>query len=505
MRRNSFLLNHAEFDFEDGERRTISFLGENADQDNTHITIIAGANGTSKSRLVANIVEQFCEINNAQRDKPKDSRRYQRDVAQGLTCTGFSTFRNRQLSQYSTLLDQFSPSLDKNGVLRDRHVALPSRVLVLSNLVMDKFHFQKDGSTDDQFYHYLGVRQSSNLTTTGSVERSVSEALIDIVADRQRLDLFRSWLELVFPGGRELAFEFPRLSRSNISKFLEAKNRTEFIKLRIERPAGNVMRNVTDETIEKTTNDITELFEFLDGNLSDYDTSSLNARQKSRLFLRLATLTDTQAAKFARLIPCFSSAQRAGFSSWPSLCFEAKSWLPFHQLSSGEQNLLSVGAKLISHARPGCFVAIDEPEVSLNVAWQQKYTDLIWNSLAQATGSHVLIATHSPHLISSLPKGKASLITIQKNNEELLFKTHDALFEGWGAESVLYQVLGITSASSHLFYRDLATVLHHIQEGGTDRTLLDGFLEKANRLNFARVEPLEIVISEVVAYVKGLP
>jgi predicted ATPase len=496
---DNFLLSHAEFEFENNESHVISFLGDEADHNNTHITIIAGANGTSKSRIVASIVEQFCELN-AQRNKPEITRRYLSGGAHGITCADLSVIQNRQLLKYTVLSSLQQIDLTINPVF-------PSRILVLSNLVMDKFHFQKDSVDHDQFYHYLGVRQASNLMTTGSAERSVSEAVMSMVDDQTRLNLFRKWLELVFPGGRELAFEFPRLSRRHIETFLQSDDKTEFTKSRLEKNGVRVNRYVSNEIAEQTAKNITELFEFLIRTVSEYrdEYSSSKTRQKDRLFLRIENLSSNEAARFATLIPFISLAQKAGFSSWPSLCFEAKSWLPFNQLSSGEQNLLSVGAKLIAYARPGCLVAIDEPEVSLNVAWQQRYTELVCSSLSHATGSHVLIATHSPHLIASLPKGKASLVTIEKNHGDLIFKTQDAMFEGWGSESVLYQVLGITAACSHLFYKDLAEVLHHIQEGGKDKNLLKSFLKKTNQLNYAGVEPLEIVIKEVVTYEKSLP
>ncbi|MGS0757858.1 hypothetical protein ACVBEH_26225, partial [Roseateles sp. GG27B] len=66
------------------------------------------------------------------------------------------------------------------------------------------------------------------------------------------------------------------------------------------------------------------------------------------------------------------------------------------------------------------------------------------------------------------------------------------------------QVLGITSASSHLFHRELANVLYHIQEGGKDKVLLKVFLDKAEQLDYAGIEPLQVVVDEVASYAKGL-
>lgn len=215
------------------------------------------------------------------------------------------------------------------------------------------------------------------------------------------------------------------------------------------------------------------------------------------------TLPNRALTELADLQPAFGAAVRGRFLTWPSVSIEGNAssgWIEFGQLSSGEQNIISTGAKLIAHAEPGCLIAIDEPEVSLNTSWQQHYTDLVLQSLAQAVGSHVLIATHSPHLIASLPAGEASIVLIEKDGEHLKTSTVDAEFEGWGAESILYQILDIPSASSFNFQRELAGVLLHIQKNGRDRSLLDAFLEKAERLSLEGAEALTRVVGSIKEY-----
>jgi hypothetical protein len=384
-------------------------------------------------------------------------------------------------------------------------LALPSRILVLSNLVMDKFHFPKEDTNEAKFYHYLGVRQATNLTTTGSLERSVSEAILHMAADPDRLGSFQSWVELLFGGSRELAFQFPRLRRSEVTQLLEANDKNAYVLERMRRRVGSGRANsINQDSANEIALQITQLFEFIADKITDYQTTKKNVRPQTEPFLQLSTLRPVDKIRLSQMAPNFSAAQRAGFSAWPSICLEASPWLSFNQLSSGEQNMLSVGAKLIAYSRPGCLVAIDEPEVSLNVAWQQHYTDLIQRSLSHAPGSHVLIATHSPHLIASAPAGNATVVLVEKTEQLPSFKTVDANFEGWGAESVLYQVLGIPSASSYLFNKELARVLKHLQDGGKEQSLIDDFLMKATRLDFHGIEPLEEVVAEIRNYRESL-
>jgi len=497
MKAKPFLVETIELEFENAGRCSVALLGPKANKLRTHISLIVGANGTSKSRLMASLVEQFCEIQ-SQRTMKGTSRRFSASGTHGLICTGLSTLANGKPSQY--VINQ-----PDDSDMAMEQLALPSRILVLSNLVMDKFHFPKEDASEVQFYHYLGVRQATNLTTTGSLERSVSEAVLHMAADPDRLGSFQSWVELLFGGSRELAFQFPRLRRSEITQLLQTTDKNAYVMERIRRRVGSGRAgSIAPDNANEIALQITQLFEFIADKVTDYQTTKKNGRQQVEPFLRLSTLRPRDMTRLSQMVPNFSAAQRAGFSAWPSICLEASPWLSFNQFSSGEQNMLSVGAKLIAYSRPGCLVAIDEPEVSLNVAWQQHYTDLIQRSLSHAPGSHVLIATHSPHLIASVPTGNATIVLVEKTEELPSFKTLDANFEGWGAESVLYQVLGIPSASSFLFNKELAQVLQHLQGGGKEKSLIDNFLKKATRLDFHGIEPLEEVIAEIRSYRESL-
>jgi ABC-type transport system involved in cytochrome c biogenesis ATPase subunit len=498
MKTSSFLLQALTLDFGDQAQIPVNFLGPHANLKSTHISIVAGANGTSKSRLLAVLIDKLCSIEANQDEEKKYSRRYYYQSAFGLTCTGLSTLTN---GSEKLLQEGKSPPVGDVG--------LPTRVLALSNLVMDKFHFPRDTHRDTEsgepFYRYLGVRQATNLTTTGSVERSVGEAVLHMASDTERLKAFQDWLHLVFGGGRELAFLFPRITKSEIEKFLSREDKEEYILERMKRRLGSARSvSVNESFIVDAAEEISSLFNFLSRHLTEYSLPNNSGKSRPEVFLRLATLNSEDGKILNSLIKNFSTASRAGFSAWPSLCIEGAQWIPFGQLSSGEQNLLSVGAKLIAYSRPGCLVVIDEPEVSLNVAWQQQYTELVLKSLSHAPGSHVLIATHSPHLIASLPNGSASIVLAEKDGWHSKFKTIDAAFEGWGSESVLYQVLGIPSASSFHLNRDIASVLKHIQEGGKDKNLIEIFLKKLLKIDYQETEPLGLVVAEIKKYLESL-
>jgi len=490
---DTFLLRSAKIQFDEGQSRSIDFLGPHADKLGTHITILAGANGTSKSRILASLVEQlsFIKENNAD---PKRLRG-KNPSSHGLLCNEISTIKNDRSGTYS--------NEDEKELKTE--AGLPSRILVLSNLVADRFHFPQGRDQGEQYYRYLGARQGTNMMTSGSMERSVTEAILQIISSDDYVTLYREWLGLIFSGKAKLAFSFPRLSRSAIERYMAEKDKVGFIRDRLQQRFGRLRSIPSKELpVEETEKMVTELFDFLAPRLKQKNVFQKIRRGHDELMLDLDELTEDEKSVLSKISPLLVAASRVGFSPWPSLSIESTQCLQFHQLSSGEQNLIATGAKLIAHAKPGCLVAIDEPEVSLNVGWQQKYMDLIQASLKFAKGSHVLIATHSPHVIASIPAGQGSIILVEKKESGLTFSTKDAHFEGWGSESVLYKVLGIPSASSHFFNMELTRVLSHIQSDGRDKELIDDFLSTASRLDFDGNDPIEEVFKEIVAYRKEI-
>ena len=72
--------------------------------------------------------------------------------------------------------------------------------------------------------------------------------------------------------------------------------------------------------------------------------------------------------------------------------------LPLHSLSSGEQHELVLHYELLFKTRPNTVVLIDEPEISLHVAWQKNFLpDLM--KIVRISGFDAVIATHSPYII----------------------------------------------------------------------------------------------------------
>lgn len=72
--------------------------------------------------------------------------------------------------------------------------------------------------------------------------------------------------------------------------------------------------------------------------------------------------------------------------------------IPVSSLSSGEQHELVLTYDLLFNVNRGALVLIDEPEISLHVAWQQEFMNDLAN-IAKTASLRFVVATHSPQII----------------------------------------------------------------------------------------------------------
>ncbi len=82
--------------------------------------------------------------------------------------------------------------------------------------------------------------------------------------------------------------------------------------------------------------------------------------------------------------------------------------IPAESLSSGEQHELVLAYDLLFNVAENSLVLIDEPEISLHVAWQQAFLNDI-AEIAHTASLRFVVATHSPQIIHKWRKRAVSL------------------------------------------------------------------------------------------------
>lgn len=73
--------------------------------------------------------------------------------------------------------------------------------------------------------------------------------------------------------------------------------------------------------------------------------------------------------------------------------------MDLNKLSSGEQEILVLFYKLIFESDVN-IILIDEPEISLHISWQKEILNDFKKIIELNRNIHVIIATHSPQILS---------------------------------------------------------------------------------------------------------
>lgn len=73
--------------------------------------------------------------------------------------------------------------------------------------------------------------------------------------------------------------------------------------------------------------------------------------------------------------------------------------VPLNKLSSGEQHQLILVFDLLFEVKAGSLILIDEPELSLHIAWQKAFIESLQRIIA-LNSFDVLLATHSPAVVA---------------------------------------------------------------------------------------------------------
>jgi predicted ATPase len=95
----------------------------------------------------------------------------------------------------------------------------------------------------------------------------------------------------------------------------------------------------------------------------------------------------------------------------------------YNNLSYGEKmiltQLVSIFYKAVTSPRKSILIILDEPDISLHPSWQKKYLNQINHFLSKTNKNiQLLLSTHSPFLLSDIPKQNIIFLDTYKNMDE---------------------------------------------------------------------------------------
>lgn len=421
------------------------------------VTVVIGPNGSGKSTVIANLVDELDAMHMLLRSANERHAHHRLPKSGTIEYRyGGKAYRLSRRGADLTALVNGKPSN-----LSD--VPFPSRVLSVAHLPTDKFRYSRND--DGAFYRYLGLRQATNLVTTGALEAKVISSLLAGLQFVEYQRALGEWLEILNVSG---AFEI-ELRNLNLKAF-DARKFADLDGLARRSSPRGVADYIADEQSGQGT-PITE------SDLGDF-------------FGRLGVLCEiigpvvpsSRRGRETFVLPLDALRSEIGVAnvSWRTgieiirklrLADEVRLIVrkngertAFSDLSSGERQIMGTVTRLLESAAEGCVIVIDEPEVSLHPSWQIRYIPTLLKALQHLRSAHVLIATHSHFLVSDIGADSSLVIAGTSQAGNWQFENFEGDVFGRTPENILYRVFGVGAATNFYVERDLAEALEMLSD-----------------------------------------
>ncbi|MCH8261506.1 MAG: ATP-binding protein [Proteobacteria bacterium] len=453
---------------------------ESKDSSQTFITVLIGPNASGKSRALSKIADAFRKIHDARTGKHLDSE--------------FSlTFETRGSIQV----------VDSRNLKSYQQDDLPSSVISVSNSIADKFPL-KAKIADGNFYEYIGARDGGYDQEKFSIY-SLVDTLQEIGASakmvRKSKEVFKFlslepiiWIKL-------------KTNRRTDSKvynmlFNDDWSTDQWKEELLNSPIFNRLSSSQKSQITAELNDpayLHGLREFIEHNRApiekDLNSFTLNFNKPKG------------QETFAKNYKYFTLLRKLSILTYDRIeVKKAGRSLKYNLLdsSSGEVCLLSTFVRTIPHLTDNSLVLIDEPEISLHPNWQLQYIDRLKLLLKGFKNVHVIIATHSPYLVTDVNPESGCVVNIQSSADGIKTDVIPSTPYGWSLDDVLYNVFNVATFRNFNLEMDVRSLLKLTSENSKNKSRISELIQKLDRFEAKADDPLSMILADANKYIRTL-
>ncbi len=325
------------------------------------ICVVIGPNGSGKSRLAGEVVRELIRINSLRNGLPLSATPKDSDGSRPDTSTisykqaGKNCRIERKLDRLFGWIEEAPASMDK--------LPFPSKLLAVAHLPVDKFFFTHSEVND--FYSYLGLRQATNLTTTGALEFKVVLSLFYGLQQPFFLRKLAPWLSLLgLTGSAKLRVQFTDKATMQIVRAGDFDNFLQYATELASRNVGSTRRAQSSQSKQKFATDVKIAWTLLRRLASE---ALVDDKRGGTISLPVASDMFEDNFPPAMWGHAIEGLRRLRLTSDLGLEFDKSDRsIRFQDLSSGEQQILGTYIRVLAEIRPNCIIFIDEPEVSLH-------------------------------------------------------------------------------------------------------------------------------------------
>lgn len=201
---------------------------------------------------------------------------------------------------------------------------------------------------------------------------------------------------------------------------------------------------------------------------------------------------------------------------------DSKKEVSIVSLSSGQRTLFGHAIVLSSFIEKNCMICIDEPENSLHPEWQLNFMRFISLLCPDTLEAHILIATHSPQIISGMQFDNGCVLSLaNRDNIDSITMRKDKKYEDGGfyelqplsiyrEQSADKQLTGVFKSPGYkndFIIRKLLLILSKISKGinltKNDNEFMDeiGILIEKKRI--PEGDPVQLLFKQIVSFEKA--
>jgi energy-coupling factor transporter ATP-binding protein EcfA2 len=160
--------------------------------------------------------------------------------------------------------------------------------------------------------------------------------------------------------------------------------------------------------------------------------------------------------------------------------------IPFHEISDGERQLMTVLGLLRYAQEQHALFLLDEPDTHLNPVWQLRYLRMIEEWVGPNSNSHLIVATHDPLTIGALEREQ---VQVMYRDREGRVRAEQARVDprGLGFTSILTQIFGLPTTvdlETQKLLDDRNALVGREHRSGADDKRLTELTEQLNKLGF---------------------
>lgn len=352
-------------------------------------------------------------------------------IITGDNASGKSTLLSKAINffLFNSNEDHLEPPVDINP----SSLKLPSKIIALCNSRFDRFtstYFFKRSSNskitslNSTYYIHPELTQSTRRGIAGIVDKCLKHSLIHqkrrsefrangvnkaftmfglqshihlkIIISRRNLKYIIEILSNLINGRMVLSEE------GIIYNHGESASNIDWIKKRnnkLTEPLENIWKEIENNS---SAHEIYSLLSMIDnGNFSTEDLNNVYfSIAEGKIFPSgknyLFHSSRTEIINYAFILGVFN------VSDFGVAHLNSNREVSISSLSSGQRTLFGHATILSSFVEDNCMICIDEPENSLHPEWQLNFMRFISSLCCDTIGSHILIATHSPQIISGM-------------------------------------------------------------------------------------------------------